>query len=585
MTKVEKREHLAVVEPAYDTETEGRQVAGCLILSSRDSAFEISWNPFRPGKSEDFQRISAVFEDIDKKTTDWAFGKFFLVNCQDLLQLSLKEDGDRVFLSFRRRDTATERVLSVNKSDFLSAVSLIEQLLLNGIAVPTQTDTDPYALEFYKKCSRNVFVNIPPYIQLDVAEFTTLADVWTALDQCMEQIVKHLDESQSFPIDPQFPLAAAARSAYFHLAAKIDEFASTLPKYEPLTKAEFDAMFDASGRMTNSEEFFARCFAAGAEPAAMGGVLPFMFGVFEPNTTKAEREKQLEEVAREFEVLTEQASTVKKHQLDCHKKMSSSFRVIVHDVNRTDRSHIAFKEDDGPGLQMLSALLRAYCLYNPTIGYLQGMNDLYVPIILTYFPNWDENGNPVDENGNVISDYMKSLPLMFACFKHMLRRTNHLTLLSSVTEQCQERSRVIQRLLGKACPLVAIWMRRNNLQDLLWLYSDFVLLFKRTFEKIWPIWFQFNCSPDPGNWVTYFVAGLLLKTFPEMTRIGEGKPLTITAVMDAFPKMLPNVSPDDVGKVALWLSKNCPLPDVEQKPQEEVPDDFVFFEKPDWTKV
>ena len=130
---------------------------------------------------------------------------------------------------------------------------------------------------------------------------------------------------------------------------------------------------------------------------------------------------------------------------------------------------------------MLEDLLKAYCVYNPPIGYLQGMNDLFVPILLAYMPDWDENGDPIDKDGKVV-DYKSYMPEIFWCFDSMLRNTDHLSFLSSVTEHCQGEAEIVHQILSQISPIAAIWMKRNNLSELLWCYSDFVLLFKRSFE-------------------------------------------------------------------------------------------------------
>ena len=53
---------------------------------------------------------------------------------------------------------------------------------------------------------------------------------------------------------------------------------------------------------------------------------------------------------------------------------------------------------------MITNLLKSYSVFNPPLGYLQGMNDLFVPILLAYLPNWSEEGIPLDDNGNAISE-------------------------------------------------------------------------------------------------------------------------------------------------------------------------------------
>jgi hypothetical protein len=229
---------------------------------------------------------------------------------------------------------------------------------------------------------------------------------------------------------------------------------------------------------------------------------------------------------------------------------------------------------------MLAALLRAYCLYNPTIGYLQGMNDLFVPIILSYFPRWNAEGRPVNEDQQVV-DYEARIPIIFWCFEGLLQKTNHLKLLSSVTEQCQEKAKNIAQLISKVSPLVAIWMKRNGLADLLWMYSDFVLLFKRSFDDVWPIWFQFCCAPASTNWLGYFITAILLQTFPIFSMLPE---ISITTIMDAFGnQILKNIKPDVTGKIALWLCKNFPIESTPPAPNTDAEAEFEFFDTA-WTK-
>ena len=71
------------------------------------------------------------------------------------------------------------------------------------------------------------------------------------------------------------------------------------------------------------------------------------------------------------------------------KKISSAFRVISHDVLRTDRGMKAFSNENGIGLKMVTDLLHTYILFNMPVGYLQGMNDLFVPLLLAFFDDWN----------------------------------------------------------------------------------------------------------------------------------------------------------------------------------------------------
>jgi TBC1 domain family member 15 len=58
--------------------------------------------------------------------------------------------------------------------------------------------------------------------------------------------------------------------------------------------------------------------------------------------------------------------------------MSSIF--VEKDALRTDRHIDYFKQDHGAGLERLRNILITYALYNPMLGYVQGMSDLLSPI-------------------------------------------------------------------------------------------------------------------------------------------------------------------------------------------------------------
>ena len=578
---MKRKEKLAVVEPALEVQRQSQGVPGCMVLSRNDGSFEIMWNPFDRTKYESIQRVTAISENTDGKVDTWAFGKFFRADCRNMAMLSLSESGEKVLIAVTRRDDPKERTFAIEKSNFLCLARFIEQLVVKGIAVPAQTDSSPYCLEFYANCTDDVFFYIPAYIQLEFLGFTTLDAFWMSVQDFMREIIVHLDDSNALPIDPLFPIGSAAVSTHQRVLQKFEAFTESLPKYERITKDEFPKLFNARGQLVDPASFRLRCFYAGVDADVLREALPFVFGVYEPESTVEEREAQYEQMKADYQKFTEQVAAIKQPQLDHHKKLAGSFRVIMQDVGRTDRAHIAFKQDHKPGLEMLAALLKAYCLYNQSIGYLQGMNDLFVPIMLTYFPKWNEDGMPLDADGNVITDYMKTAPIIFWCFDAMLNRTKHLRLLSNVTEQCQEKARVVMKMVSKVSPLAAIWMRRNNIQELLWMYSDFLLMFKRTYENIWPIWLQLNCAPDSESWSTYFVVALLLKAFPSI--VAADQPICITTVMDMFPRIIQAMPVRDIAAVAVWLYENCPLDRPEQPPKEEIPDTFEFFET-SWSK-
>ena len=180
------------------------------------------------------------------------------------------------------------------------------------------------------------------------------------------------------------------------------------------------------------------------------------------------------------------------------------------------------------------------------------MNDLLVPFILAFFPNWDENSIPINEDGTQC-DYKSYIPLIFWCFDSMLKLTNHKNTLQYVTVMCKNHSININKIINKVSPIVKIWMKKNNLNDYSWLYSDFVLLFKRAFQNIWLIWFQFIISDFSNEFFDYFVASLILITFSQITTIPN---INIPSIMDAFPRILETIDYHLLGIYGLYIYNN-----------------------------
>jgi hypothetical protein len=201
------------------------------------------------------------------------------------------------------------------------------------------------------------------------------------------------------------------------------------------------------------------------------------------------------------------------------------------------------------------------------------MNDLFVPLILAQFPEWSaETGDPI---GAV--DVRAEIPIIFWNFEGMLRRTNHTALLSSVTERCREMAEAISQNLMKVAPLIVVFMRRYGLSDMMWMYSDFVLLFKRSFDDIWSTWVKLSSAPAPEHWVTYFAAAILLKVFPRFAAL---KDVQITSIMEEFAIVLPLIDPSEIGKISLWIHSQYPLTPTAQG-KIETADKFEYFAQKD----
>ena len=512
------------------------------------------------------------------KDDTWAVNASFEVDCRHVRTLQLQQNP--LSLSIYRSDNSLSRRFAFPEAEFVAVAELIEQLLVNGVAVPFAGK--PFSLDFYSRCQRGVFPYAPPHIQLSADAAGDLVAFWTDVHNFYRDLIMHLDTAGTLPRDPAFPVGVAAEAAHQRVMQEIEDYETKVPKFERLTRADWVEMFDENGRMRDPQLFKDRVYHAGVEDELLADVLPFVFGVYEMESTAEERAAKKKELDAEFALLLEQAQAFEKEQIDNHKRLAAAYRVITHDVSRTDRQLAAFKEITGPGLTMVTQLLQTYCVFNPVIGYLQGMNDLFVPILLAFLPNWNDNGDPVDKDGNVV-DHVPYMSPVFWCFDAMLRNVSHLDLLANVTSECQELSSQIHRILKKVSPLAAIWMKRVQLKGLLWMYSDFVLLFKRSFTDVWTLWLQLNCAPCPKHWLTYFVTALLMRGFGQLRALPNQ---SITTMMEAFPHILTALESEisKVATTALWLAEKVPPPaDTCADTGSDIQlSNFLFFET-DWT--
>ena len=203
------------------------------------------------------------------------------------------------------------------------------------------------------------------------------------------------------------------------------------------------------------------------------------------------------------------------------------------------------------------------------------MNDLFVPLILTFIPNWNENSIPIDLNGNEINIESTS-SIIFWCFDLMLKKTGHIHLLYNVTNQCILLAQNVFNLLEKITPLISIWFKQNKLDELVFLYSDFVLLFKRSCNNIWELWLKFFSSISPNSWMIYITTSIIIYGFEYFINSTDN---SITTIMESFSKLMENLNINEISIIAYYISTK--IPPLNQKNNIiEIPSfNPIFFSK------
>ena len=520
---------LCVIGPVFEVGTTGK-VSGTMILESNPNGFRIVW------------KQKMITGDVD---ASWACGNNFSVETSKFASMTLCED-----LSFelvRNDGEAMTRKFQAGEVPFYEFVIFLQSLALNGVIVPCST----YSFEFYCNARPETYSYLPPWVRLKTEKYQGLEALWSDVLEMYENLELSLDEACLIPRDSAYPMPALARTSHCHRMDIVKTKYITKEMYDTVRQGEWPSLFDELGRLKDSDGLKKRLYFAGVEKELLKEAIMFILGVYPLNSTLCEREAISQSLEREFELLCFQLETASEQQIAFHKRRFSAFRVIDHDVHRTDRGEAAFKNVDGVGLRIIGKILKVYTIFNPPISYLQGMNDLVVPILFAFFPDWNEKSEPIDKEGNVITDWPKHVWKIFWCFEGLLRNVNHLELLSNVTEQTKVQSRKVSMILRKLSPMAQVMMKRSGLMELHWCYSDFILLFKRTFPNVWPVWLQLNCAPDPQQWLSFFIASIFLDCFEEMTKLGDS---SVTLVMEAFPRMIKNTNLDLVGRLALWVA-------------------------------
>lgn len=120
-------------------------------------------------------------------------------------------------------------------------------------------------------------------------------------------------------------------------------------------------------------------FFGGIDVSIRGEVWPFLLHYYSHESTSEEREALREQKRKEY-------ATIQQKRLSMTPEEQRAFWRSVQftvdkDVVRTDRNNQFFRGEDNPNVESMRRILLNYAVYNPAIGYSQGMSDLVAPIL------------------------------------------------------------------------------------------------------------------------------------------------------------------------------------------------------------
>ncbi|AGO10277.1 AaceriABL179Cp [[Ashbya] aceris (nom. inval.)] len=307
-----------------------------------------------------------------------------------------------------------------------------------------------------------------------------------------------------------------------------DELNTAMERTHPLSKAEWESLFDGMGRLSlSAQEVKERIFHGGIENSELRRrVWPFLLGIFPWDSTQVDRERIERELREKYEKeykakwLSREPSANEEEEAYWQDQI---FR-IEKDVKRNDRHLDLYKyntpdakpppqvsqeaegqaeetlateeygeSDDweikNPHLLTLRNILISYNLHNDNLGYVQGMTDLLSPIYA------------------ILQDEAMS----FWCFVMFMDRMerNFLRDQSGIRDQMLTLSELCQYML----PRFSAHLQKCESSNFFFCFRMLLVWFKREFEfddicTIWEIlWTDYHSS----QFQLFFLLAILQK--------------------------------------------------------------------------
>jgi len=261
------------------------------------------------------------------------------------------------------------------------------------------------------------------------------------------------------------------------------------PRQKPLSLDEWMSFFDSEGRVTEPKALLKRICFGGVSEEIRRPVWLYLFGLYPFDMTDQERDLHVQNKIEEYWVYKNQWVSITKEQEENFTKFVNRRHRIEKDVVRTDRQLEEFKDEDSVYLDRLRSILLTYSFYNFDLGYVQGMNDLLVPILLT----------------------IENEAEAFWCFKHLMdkKSANFHQNQEGMHTQLQKLSELVKILV----PDLYRYLQTKEALNMFFCFRWILIVFKREFNRneIYPIWEAFWAFDQDPDLHLFFAVAILLQ--------------------------------------------------------------------------
>uniref|UniRef100_A0A3P9B2A8 TBC1 domain family, member 16 n=1 Tax=Maylandia zebra TaxID=106582 RepID=A0A3P9B2A8_9CICH len=120
-------------------------------------------------------------------------------------------------------------------------------------------------------------------------------------------------------------------------------------------------------------------FFGGIDPSIRGEVWPFLLHYYSYDSSSQEREDwRLQKRSQYHDIQQRRLSMSPEEHSEFWRKVQFT---VDKDVVRTDRSNHFFRGENNPNVEIMRRILLNYAVFNPDMGYCQGMSDLVAPLL------------------------------------------------------------------------------------------------------------------------------------------------------------------------------------------------------------
>ncbi|KAL6102880.1 tbc1d16 [Pungitius sinensis] len=120
-------------------------------------------------------------------------------------------------------------------------------------------------------------------------------------------------------------------------------------------------------------------FFGGIDPSIRGEVWPFLLHYYTYDSTSLQREAwRLQKRSLYHDIQQRRLSMSPEEHSEFWRKVQFT---VDKDVVRTDRSNNFFRGENNPNVEIMRRTLLNYAVFNPDMGYCQGMSDLVAPLL------------------------------------------------------------------------------------------------------------------------------------------------------------------------------------------------------------